>query len=134
MPYQGFLIKVGNFQIPLSFIKAESYQITRNIQDLDSYRDADGILHRTALEHFSDKVEFECVPMLTENSMENILSGIRNNYTIPLERKSSVTLFVPEINGYTTEEMYMADPTFSFYGIFNGKIVYNSVRFAFIRY
>lgn len=36
-----------------NLIRAENYNITPNTrQDIDSYRDADGILHRTALSHY----------------------------------------------------------------------------------
>ena len=49
MAYSGFLFKVGNYVISgKEFISADGISITRNVQDVDSYRDADGILHREA--------------------------------------------------------------------------------------
>ena len=135
MAYQGYLIKVGNYTIPADkFIKADSYSVTRNVQDLDTYRDADGFLHRTALEHSPLRVEFETVPMLTDTTFEIYMSQIRANYTIPRERKVSATVWVPELGDYVTQNMYMADPQVSIYGTYGGKTHYNSVRFAFIGY
>lgn len=135
MAYSGWLIKVGNYIIPSDkYIKAESYSVTRNIQDLDSYRDSNGILHRDALEHVPLKVEFETPAMLTDLTFDDFMSNIRRNYIIPKERKVMVTLYVPEINDYVTQEMYMPDPQMTMYGNYNGRIEYNPIRIAFIGY
>lgn len=138
MAYSGYLVKVGTgssqYTIPLSFIKAESYQAEHLVQDMDSYRDANGVLHRNALTHVPDKCEFECVPLLTNTEMNAVLSAIRSRFDVPLERKLSVTMYVPELNDYVTQDMYMPDPQFTIYYADNNEIKYNSVRFAFIGY
>lgn len=72
MAYSGYLIKVGNYTIPLSIIRAETYSPYKSVTDLDSYVDANGYLHRNALEHIANKVEFETVPQLTNHKDELI--------------------------------------------------------------
>lgn len=135
MAYSGFLIKVGNYTIPADkYIKANGYSVTKNTQDLDSYRDANGVLHRTALEHYVHKVEFETPAMLTNKEMSALMANIRDNYLVAAERKVLATIYVPELDAYETQEMYMPDPQFTIYGIFNNVIRYNSIRFAFIGY
>lgn len=134
MAYAGYLIKVGTYTIPLSFIKAESYKATHLIQDLDSYRDANGVLHRNALTAVPDKVEFECVPMLTNTEMNAVVSSIRAQFTVAPERKASVNYYIPETDSYATANMYMPDPEFSMYYADGSYIQYNAVRFAFIGY
>ena len=135
MAYQGYLIKVGDYIISgKDFIRADSYNATLIVQDLDSYRDMEGVLHRTALTHRVNKIEFETRAMLTDTQMEELLSNIRNNYINASERKVSATVYVPELNEYMTQDMYLADLQFSMYGVFNGVIRYNPVRFAFIAY
>lgn len=135
MAYAGYLVKVGNYTIPTNkFIKAESYKAIMSVLDLDSYRDADGILHRTALEHRVNKVEFETPAMLTNTQMSELFKNITNNYTTPAERKFVGTVYVPELDDYVSQDMYMSDPTFPIYGIINGVIKYNPVRIAFIAY
>jgi len=134
MAYGGYLVRVGSYTIPLSFIKADSYKITHLIQDLDSYRDADGVLHRNALSHVPDKAEFECVPMLTNTEISAVVNSIRSQFTNPAERKASVTVYVPERDEYITQDMYMPDPEYSIYYADDTIVQYNSVRFAFIGY
>lgn len=56
MAYAGFLIRVGSYKIPHSWIRAETYTVTKTGQDLDSYRDANGLLHRNALTHWVAKI------------------------------------------------------------------------------
>ena len=50
MAYSGWLLKIGNYIVPMSFMKAESYSPYVNMQDLDDYPDANGYLHRNAVE------------------------------------------------------------------------------------
>lgn len=134
MAYGGYLVRVGSYTIPMEFIKADSYKISHKIQDLDSYRDANGVLHRNALSHVPDKLEFECVPMLTNTEMNAVMSAIRGQFSLPAERKANVTAYLPEEDRYVTQDMYMPDPEFQMYYADNNKILYDAVRFAFIGY
>lgn len=141
MAYGGYLVKVGNsasdgskYEIPLSFIKAESYQISKKIQDLDSYRDANGELHRNALSHVPFKLEFECVPMLNNTEMSTVLSSIVGKFAVAAERKLYVWAYNPENNDYIAQWMYMPDPEFKMYLADSTQIQYDAVRFAFIGY
>ena len=134
MAYQGYLIKVGSYTIPLSLIKADSYSVFMSVTDLDSYVDANGYLHRNALEHIANKVEFETVPMLDHSQFANLMSNLRANMTIPLERKASVECYIPEIDSYVTQDMYMPDVSFPIYGTYNNVITYNSIAISFIGY
>ena len=136
MAYSGFLIKVGDYIIPANkYIKADSYSVYRNIQDLDSYRDANGFLHRNVLSHVANKVEFETPSMLTNVEFASLMKNIQRNYISSLvERKTLVTLYIPEIDDYVTQEMYMSDVKPTIYGTYGGIVRYNAVRIAFIGY
>ena len=48
MAYQGWLIKVGTYTIPLSIIKADTYNTFLSYGDSDSYTDENYVLHRNA--------------------------------------------------------------------------------------
>lgn len=134
MGYNGYLIKVGNYTIPQNKIEAESYNAILHIQDLDSFRDANGLLNRTALEHTVAEVNFELKAMLTNADVSEIFSNIRNNYTVPAERKVSATIYIPELDDYVTQDMYMPDVSFPIYGTYNNVITYNSIAISFIGY
>lgn len=136
MSYAGYLIKIGNYTFPLSKMKAESYEVTMNGQDLDSYRDANGLLHRNALIKVVPKVEFETPAMITNTEMEKIMSKIRENYIggKPREKKCQCTFYLPEKDKYVTHTMYVPDITYQIYYAGKDKVIYNSVRFAFISY
>ena len=134
MAYQDYLVKVGNYKIPDKFINSETYTGSKNVQDLDSYRDADGKLHRQALSHISCKGEFETPPNLKSSEFAELMKNIQENYTIPLERKANVTIFIPEDDDYITQDMYMPDITPKIKSRINGELLYDSVRLAFIGY
>lgn len=134
MAYQGYLIKVGDFKIPLSWIRADSYSVLLSGQDLDSYRDTDGKLHRTALEHTLAKVEFETPNMKTNTQVSAFLKKIQDNYTDKIEKKVSATVYIPELDDYTTQDMYIPDITFTMYSANETEIKYNAFRIALIEY
>lgn len=134
MAYKGYLIKIGNYIFPLSMIKAESYKATNYGQDLDSTRDVNGILHRTALENTAPKVEFETRNMLDNTHVSSIFANIQANYTNAVEKKASVEVYVPELNKYVTSDMYMADFEPTMYFADEKEIKYLSTRMAWISY
>lgn len=134
MAYKGYLIKIGNYIFPLSMIKAESYKATNYGQDLDSTRDVNGILHRTALENTAPKVEFETRNMLDNTQVSSIFANIQANYTNAVEKKASVEVYVPELDKYVTSDMHMANFEPTMYFADEKEIKYLSTRMAWISY
>lgn len=134
MAYKGYLIKIGNYIFPPSMIKAETYKATNYGQDLDSTRDVDGILHRTALSNTAPKVEFEMRNMLDNTQMSSIFKSIQANYTNAVEKRASVEVYVPELDRYVTSDMYMADFEPTMYYADATKIQYTSTRMSWISY
>ena len=136
MAFNGYLLKVGSYEIDgYKYINYADYNVTWNSQDLDSYRDANGVLHRNALSHRVAKVEFEMREGLTNDEVATFMGNISSNYTNATERKASVTVFVPELNDYVTQDMYMSDPQFKIRRIDRNNVIrYEKTRIAFIGY
>ena len=138
MAYAGYLVKVGPsndlYEIPLSIIRAETYTVFMSVTDLDSYVDGNGELHRNALSHIANKVEFETIPLMTNTEFASLMTNLRNRMSNTLERKLSVTLYIPEIDDYVTQDMYMPDIKPPLYYADQNKIQYNQIRLAFIGY
>ena len=78
MAYSGFLIKVGNYTVPFRYIEAKKYKCGIKGQDLDSYRDANGILHREALSNVSIKTEWETPGDIDEKALRALMDNIRS--------------------------------------------------------
>lgn len=134
MGYEGYLLKIGDYIIPHSFISASTYQVTRSGQDLDSLRSEEGELHRGALDHFIPKVEFETPPMITDDKMQEILKKIRDNYVDVTEQKALARIYLPMVGEYVEHYVYLPDVTFRLYSATKNEIKYEKVRIAFIGY
>ena len=134
MAYNGFLIKVGNYKIPHSWIKAETYSALYSGQDLDSYRDANGVLHRNALDRKPDKIEFEIPAGWDDEKKCIFMEHISNQYVDVKERKVIASYYDVETGEYEESEMYIPDITWTIKSVINGKIMYDSARFALIGY
>ena len=72
----GASVGKSNWDIPLSYMRAETFNVVLNGQDLDSYRDSNGILHRNALKNCAPKIEFE-IPFGTR--FGSFMSELRSN-------------------------------------------------------
>lgn len=134
MAYAGYLIKVGNYTIPYKYIQAESYKVTYNSQDLDSFRDANGVLHRDALPNFVPKVEFNVPPMLDNTQLSDLLGNIKLNYIQGTERKVAASVYIPELDNYVSTNLYFVDISPEIYYADANKIKYKAFRIAFIGY
>lgn len=133
MPYSGFLLKVGDYEISdEKYIKANSYSPYVNMQDIDDYTDANGYLHRNAVELKAAKVEFETPAMLTNTQFAELMRNIRANYTIPKARQCVITAYIPEYDDYVTQTAYLADFQPTIYSNAGGIVRYNPIRLAFI--
>lgn len=132
MAYQGFLLKIGDYTIPHKYIKADSYSPYVNMQDVEAYTDANGYLHRNAVELKVAKIEFETPAMLTNVTFTELMDNIRANYLDIKSRKILITAYIPEYDDYVTQTGYLADFQPKIYGVFDGVIKYNPIRLAVI--
>ena len=134
MAYSGYLVKIGTYTVPFKYIKADTYQAVWSVNDLDSYRDANGELHRTALARRTLKVEWE-TPDISNSDFETLMSSIRAQYLSATEKSANVTAYMPEKDAYVTEKCYLtSDVNFTIRYADNTKLRYDPVRFAFIGY
>lgn len=132
MAYAGYLLKIGTYQIPHSYIKAESYKAYVNMQDLDSYADADGYLHRFPVALKVEKVEFETIPLLTNTEFSTLMTNISSQYTNAIGRECMITAYIPETDSYVEQKGYLADFEPEIYHANATSVTYNPVRLAFI--
>lgn len=137
MAFNGTLFTANGFAVNgIGYISEKSYKTTKIIQDVDSYRDAEGVLHRNALEHSPIKVEFQMREGITNTEWNTFWRGIfGDNPASNLERKVNITAYVPELDDYITMDAYVPDPEMTIAQIVdNYTIKYSSIRVAFIGY
>jgi hypothetical protein len=91
-------------------------------------------LHRQALENVVPKVEFNTPAMKKRAEFAEFMGTIRANYTNATEKKVLATVYIPEIDDYVTQDMYVPDITPSIYLANDKDIWYNEIRIAFIGY
>lgn len=133
MAFQGYHIKVGNDVIPEKYIKFDSLQTTYETLDLDSYRDANGTLHRNALSGRKIKVEFN-TPYMYHKDMQALMGIIRNNYLSAREQSVMCSVYVDEIDDYVSQKCYLVNTTFKKAQNSPLGYIYEPTRIAFIGY
>lgn len=127
MAYQGYLLKVDGIIFPNSLISHAGFSITPDQrQDLDSYRDSTGLLHRNILPHKPCKIEFT-TKVLHETDRENLKNILQNRDKFTLEYWDAE---------YRTGTFYSPDIKYEIYDIdkVSGDIRYKPVRIAMIEY
>ena len=132
--YSGFIFKIGDFVFPMHRILQKSIDIEKKTLDLDSYRDANGKLHRESIDHWIVNASFDVVPCLNESEMSFLMTSIRDNYIIPKEKKALVTVYIAEISDYYTQEMYIPDIKTPVIDTDDDDVLYDSFKIEFIGY
>lgn len=139
MAFNGYFVKIKgvngglDWTIPMDYMKSESYVGLLSGQDLDSYRDADGTLHRTGLKNVIPKVEFE-IPPMTNDKLNLFFTNLKRRYTNKIEKKLRAEVYMSEIDDYVTHDFYVPDINFTIYKVEGKEILYNATRVAFISY
>lgn len=140
--YSGFLIKVAKSDIskgrviPEKYIQFASYNVTLSTQDSDSYRDADGVLHRNVLDHKVAKVEFN-TPYINSRDFNALMNVIQGAYTDSVAKRVGVaSVYIPEIDDYVNgNAMYVPDITVQIHKKNkDGSFIYEPCRIALIGY
>lgn len=134
--FQGYLIKLGGDVFPHQYIEYESYQITPNRRlDLDSSRDANGLLTRYVLEHTASTLQFD-IRSLEGEEQEIVTNFIFSHLANVAEKKAAVTYWSPDISNYKQGTMYIPDIQWPIkkIDIKTNKIWYKSVTIKMIEY
>lgn len=134
MAYNGYLLKVGTTEVPMSLMQAKTYKITPNQRlDVDSFSNANLVLQRKVADHTRTKIEFTTVQML--NTTWQSLWGIFSSAFISnSERDLNLEYYDPETNSYKVARVYMPDTEMQIYGTYSDRIEYLPIRIAFIEY
>lgn len=116
-------------------IKADTFKISPNSrQDLDSYRDTNGLLHRNALSHTATVVEFDTIPMW-DTKFSAMMNAITSSYTNYNERSGTGTYFDEE-NQTTKSGNFYLDSNFqvAIKQQWGDRTLYDSCHFKFVEY
>lgn len=136
MAFEGWLLKCGGTEIPMRYIKYQTYSVTPNQRlDLTAERDMTGVLHRDTVAHMPVKIEFT-TPYLYNTDVEALNGIIRGAYTERRGRTIPVQYYDPEDGSYKSAVCYMPDTQYKIYNVNVDKkiILYEPLRYAFIEY
>ena len=126
--FQGYLLKINGEIFPTQYIQFGNYKATPNqIQDIDSYQDAKGLLHRNVLAHVRSKIEFNTKYLYLKDKME-----VQRFF--PNRAEVMVEYWNDDTNDYRTGKFYVPDITYEPYQVLTDTIRYMPIRIALIEY
>lgn len=135
MVFEGFLMKAFETTFPHKYIQISTYQTTPSQrQDLDSYQDSKGNLHRTVVPHDRSKIVFKTMDNLKLAEKQEIQAFFNGAMTNARERKITLTYWNDEDNMYKMGSFYIPDVTYPIKRIMGNDIVYDSVEYHLIEY
>ena len=134
--YNGFLIKLGNYEFPMKYIAEQSYDVTpHQRQDDDPWRDANGELNREVLKNRPTSIVFNTIAGMTNKEVAAVFSQIHSNYVNEAERKLLVTFYDPENDNYPAPAyMYIPNPHFPIDYIDGNTVYYEEINIELVGY
>lgn len=136
MSFNGYLIKLGNTNLPYKFISAESYKCHPDQRmETSAKRVSTGVLHRATCEHTATKIEWE-TPAMWDADMRALTALFDANWSDAHARKITVTYYDTWTNEHKTGTFYMPDPEMNIQrvDVENHRILYAPMRVALIEY
>ena len=120
------------------YIEASSLIISPDqMQDLDSYVNANGVLKRTVMPYTRSKAEGNIVHC-EENKMDKVMEilekGTKVKDGIAAENKVRIRFYNPKKRDYSFAWAYFPDISYTVYTTYDGYPVYTPTRIAFITY
>lgn len=135
MAFEGYLMKAFGTIFPHKYIQISTYQTTPSQrQDLDSYQDSKGNLHRTVVPHDRSKIVFKTMDNLKLAEKQEIQAFFNGAMSNARERKITLTYWNDEDNMYKVGSFYIPDVTYPIKRIMGNDIVYDSVEYHLIEY
>ncbi len=134
--YNRFLVKIGNYDFPMKYIAAETYDIAPDQrQDEEPWRDGDGELNREVLSNMPAAITFSTIAGMTNSEVAAIFGKIRENYVNEKERKVLVTFYNPETDSYPNPVyMYIPNLHFPIDYIDESTIYYKEITIELVGY
>lgn len=107
--FQGYLVKFGNDVFPHEYILYNTYKSTPDrIQDMDSHRNANGVLERNVLEHTATTLQFDIRPM--NGDQQEVVQGFINSHLSDAsQRKLYIEYWDVLKYAYNSGEFYLPD-------------------------
>lgn len=125
-------------KLNLNWVQAESITSTpEQIMDVDSYRNANGYLKRTVLDHAPAKWEANTT-ILYEEDVDQLLNLLQDGFSVnddtcsKNKRQLRIRYYNEWEHGYSHGHFYVPDIAFSYKTVLNDKLVYQPIRFAFV--
>lgn len=135
--FEGWLLKFGSQEFPVKYLAVDDCDSTPDQRtEIDSYRDADNLLHRETSPNHKTKLEYNTIDDLTLEDKIIIQEIMKSGLLDAVQRKYQVTYWNDESNEYETGEFYVPDITFRQKRVDRVKktIIYGSIRIALIEY
>lgn len=137
MAFAGYLIKLGSSsgsELPMSFMKAESYNVEPNKRlEAGNQQAVTGLTRRTTLEHTPSRIEFD-TPILTNVQLAQLTTLLQNNMSSTARRDITIYYYDMETDSYRVANCYMPDIKYTIRRIEGTKISYKPVHITFIEY
>ncbi len=127
---EGFLLKVGNSEIPNVYISKGTYKAACDKIIAGSYQDCEGTDHFDVYQNRKLNVELK-ISDCTEDIYTSILSLIRANFLNVNEENIIVTAWVPKLGTHVVQECIFEDVSPNIYAIVNGKLIYQDITLKF---
>lgn len=137
MAFQGYLLKFGSGVFPNKYLVPSSYKTTPYQRlELDSYRDANALLHRETIGNYKTKIDFNTKANLKEQDKVNMFNIFSSGLVNQRERKYYIEYWNDETHSYKQGYFYMPDLEYTIKKIDekNNTLIYDSIRIAFIEY
>lgn len=134
--FRGYLLASNGIPFPHAYIQYDTYSTLPNSrEEIKAYRDDNTRdLTRITASGTKSSFGFKLRDGMHLWEAQEVLNWLKSNYTIPLERKLTITYWNQEDLVYKTSDFYCADIKWEIKTIRGDDIIYKEAQVDFVEY
>lgn len=139
MAYEGWVIKIGKWQVPDDYIKPESYKIGLDKDVLKDFKDCDNkrhVIYAAGVNSGQTILQFETPEnfKITNKEMAEFneaLESAKISSPIVNDETYQVTYYNPKTDSYDIKDFALDSMEYTVWGINKKEVIYSPVKFYF---
>lgn len=137
MAYQGYLLKIGDWAVPNTYIQPETYQVGVNKERLlkwtnyDNVDDAIYAVNRVASVNFETAKNFN-LSDIDVGAIQDALADARVSTSRGTRDAYRLQFYDPNTDSYITDKLFTLEPLkYTVFKVGKSRVFYNPIAFEF---
>ena len=137
MAYEGWIISIGKWKIPKTYIQPETYKIGLDkdlLKEWTDYRNKRHVVYAAGVSAGQTTLQFETFKITSKEMGEfhKYLEAAKYNIEGVNKEVYKITYYTPQTDSYEVKDFTLESMQYTVWGINKREVIYSPVKFSFL--